>query len=215
MRSLRVLVLFPLVCAAQTTPAAPLVRGVVLERDAQVESGQFSVRAPDNHVYRYQFDAKTIVDRDSQAVEIARLSPGDRVEVVSDSTAGAALRYARTVHVLEEPPRPAQNLGRLRPARTTPQGPSISSADRLSNISSLTYSGTVSRVSPDRLVLRLRTGADQTILLRKDTRYMEDGEGANLADLRPNMRVFVRAGKDVYQQAEAYQVVWGTLLGPK
>jgi hypothetical protein len=28
------------------------------------------------------------------------------------------------------------------------------------------------------------------------------------------MRVFVRAGKDVYQQIEAYQVVWGTILTP-
>ena len=215
MRSLRVLLLLPLVCAAQTTPAPPLVRGVVLERDAQVESGQFSVRAPDNHVYRYQFDSKTYVERDSQAVEITRLNPGDKVEVLSDSTAGAALRYARTVHVLEEPARPAQSLGRVRTSRSTPLTPAISSADRLSNASTLTYSGIVARVSPDRLVLRLRTGGDQTILLRKDTRFLEDGEGANLADLRPNMRVFVRAGKDVYQQAEAYQVVWGTLLGPK
>ena len=29
------------------------------------------------------------------------------------------------------------------------------------------------------------------------------------------MRVFVRAGKDVYQQVEAYQVIWGTILTPQ
>ena len=36
-----------------------------------------------------------------------------------------------------------------------------------------------------------------------------------LASLKPNMRVFVRAGKDLYDQVEAYQVIWGKILDPK
>ena len=35
------------------------------------------------------------------------------------------------------------------------------------------------------------------------------------ATLKPNMRVFVRAGKDLYDQVEAYQVIWGTILDPR
>jgi hypothetical protein len=62
------------------------------------------------------------------------------------------------------------------------------------------------------LVLHLRGGDVQTILLRKDTRFLKDGEAMEYADLRSNMRVFVRAGKDIYQQVEAYQVVWGNIL---
>jgi hypothetical protein len=33
--------------------------------------------------------------------------------------------------------------------------------------------------------------------------------------LKPNMRVFVRAGKDLYNEVEAYQVIWGTILSPR
>jgi hypothetical protein len=29
------------------------------------------------------------------------------------------------------------------------------------------------------------------------------------------MRVFVRAGKDIYEQVEAYQVIWGKILEPR
>jgi hypothetical protein len=35
------------------------------------------------------------------------------------------------------------------------------------------------------------------------------------ADLKPNMRVFVRAGRNLYNEVEAYQVIWGTILMPR
>jgi len=34
------------------------------------------------------------------------------------------------------------------------------------------------------------------------------------ADLKPNTRVFVRAGKNLEDQIEAYQIVWGEILQP-
>jgi hypothetical protein len=34
------------------------------------------------------------------------------------------------------------------------------------------------------------------------------------ADLKTNMRVFIRAGKDVFGHVEAYQVIWGGILLP-
>ena len=48
-----------------------------------------------------------------------------------------------------------------------------------------------------------------------DTRYLEDGQVVDLAQLKPNMRVFVRAGKDLYNEVEAYQVIWGKILAPQ
>jgi hypothetical protein len=51
--------------------------------------------------------------------------------------------------------------------------------------------------------------------LRKDTRYLKDGQLVEAGQLQPTMRVFVRAGKDVYEQVEAYQVIWGTILTPR
>ena len=79
----------------------------------------------------------------------------------------------------------------------------------------LTYSGVVFRVTAERLVLHTREGGDQSILLRKDTRFLENGETVEAESLKPNMRVFVRAGKDLYDQVEAYQVIWGKILDPK
>ena len=60
-----------------------------------------------------------------------------------------------------------------------------------------------------------RAKSDLSILLRKDTRYLKDGQLVEAGQLQPTMRVFVRAGKDVYEQVEAYQVIWGTILTPR
>ena len=42
-----------------------------------------------------------------------------------------------------------------------------------------------------------------------------DGESVDLAKLKPNTRVFIRAGKDIWDQVEAYQVVCGGILQPQ
>lgn len=192
---------------AQTPPAPPLVRGVLLERDTGTASGEFSVRAPDNQVYRYQFDRKTYVERDDQLIDVKRLEPGEKVEVVSDVVPGLVLRYARTIHVLPEPlPARVAAANRLRASRlsigTTPTG-------------NLTFSGVVFRLTGERIVLHTRDGGEQSLQLRKDTRYVENGEIVEAGNLKLNMRVFVRAGKDLYDQLEAYQVIWGNILEPR
>ncbi len=208
MRSVSLLMWACMVCGAQTAPESPaIVRGVLLERDAPVGSGEFSVRMPDNQVFRYHFDAKTYVERESHMIDVRRLQPGDKIEVVSDTVPGSILRYARTIHVIEDPPPPPRSLtSRMRASRAL---------DRSLPTGNLTYSGVVFRVTPERLVLHMREGADQSILLRKDTRYLQNGETVEAESLKPNMRVFVRAGKDLYDQVEAYQVIWGTILDPK
>src|SRR6266566_2180900 len=106
---------------AQTEPAAQmplnpaLVRGVVLECDARNASGELSVRAADNQVFRYHFDAKTYAERDQKLIEASRLLPGEKVEIVSDQSPGSTLRYVRTIHVLQPtPPVRPQPLGRPR-----------------------------------------------------------------------------------------------------
>src|SRR5215471_17528157 len=198
------------VLAAQTPAptSAALVRGVLLERDAQAAGGQFSVRTADNQVLRYQFDRKTYVEREHDLIDVPRLQPGEKVEVVSDAVPGSSLRYARTIHVLSDapPPRP-MTMGRYRAYRP--------SDDRNIPTGNLTYSGVVFRITSDRLMLHTRTGGEQSIQLRKDTRYLQNGEIVDADKLALNTRVFVRAGKDVYDQIEAYQVIWGSILDPK
>ena len=72
----------------------------------------------------------------------------------------------------------------------------------------------VFRITPDRIFLHLRDGSEQSIALRKDTRYLQNGALVESGSLKPNMRVFVKAGKDVYDVVEAYQVIWGRILDP-
>jgi hypothetical protein len=190
--------------AAQFPP--PVLRGVLLERDASVASGEFSVRAPDNQVYRYRFDGQTAVERDAMAASVDRLNPGDKVEVNSGAVAGSLLRYARTIRVLA-PVAPVRILANTRFG-------SAHAIERSPLTGTLTISGVVSRLNTRRLVLHTRRG-EQTLLIRQDTRYVSNGDTVEGGELRPNMRVFVLAGKNLYEQTEAYQVIWGEILEPQ
>jgi hypothetical protein len=209
MRIWGLLLVIPAMLGAQSlpAPASALTRGVLLERDPQANTGEFSVRAADNRVFRYRFDAKTYVERDDRLIDVSRLQPGESVEVLSDPGLATLLRYARTVHVLAPAPIPRPlSAGRFRAYRTP--------AERFIPTGNLTFSGVVYRLNSGRLVLHTRAGGDQAILLRQDTRYVEDGTIVESGDLKPNMRVFVRAGRNLYDEVEAYQVVWGQILQP-
>ena len=206
-------------CAGQTAPApqpaAALIRGVLLERDVQTSEGEFSVRLADNRVFRYRFDRKTYVERENNLIDVARLHPGEKVEVVSDAIPGFVLRYARTIHVIEDPQSPRltgttqgpTTQGRYRAYR------SMEERERTLPTGNLTYAGIVSRITPDRLVLRTREG-EQTLFVGKETRFVQDGALVAADTLKLNTRVFIRAGKDLYDQVQAYQIIWGSILAP-
>jgi hypothetical protein len=206
MRAVWVLLLGAWVAGGQSHEEAALVRGIVLECDARL-IGEVSIRTSDNQVLRYQFDAQTYAEREDRLIQAGRLAPGELVEIVSDRTPGTLLRYARTIHVIQPspPPRPLSQ-GRLRA-----YNPKLETV----RTGSLSYSGVIYRLSADRVMIHTREAGDLAILLRRDTRYLEDGKVVDAADLKPNMRVFVSAGKDLYNEVEAYQVVWGTILTPR
>jgi hypothetical protein len=63
-------------------------------------------------------------------------------------------------------------------------------------------------------VLRTRLDGDTQVLLRPDTRYLEAGAVVDSGALKPNTRVFVRAGRNLDGEVEAYQVIWGGILDP-
>jgi len=211
MRAVGILLLIPWAASGQAPVQvlenAPLVRGVLLECDSR-PTGEFSIRLADNRVLRYHFDPKTYVEREDRLVDIGRLVAGEKLEVLSDTMAGRPVRYARTIHVIQPapPPRPLTQ-GRLRA-----YDPRVEAAVRTGN---LTYAGVIFHLNNERIVLRMREGGTLNIQLRKDTRYLADGQIADLSSLQPNMRVFVNAGKDLYNDVEAYQVIWGSILTPQ
>jgi hypothetical protein len=201
--------------AGAQTPPPGFVRGVILECDSQTATGEVAIRAADNQVFRYQFDAKTYAERDDQLIQASRLKPGEKVEVVSDRSPAYTLRYARTIHVVQLPP-PARPLtmGRYRAANPGNANNSLNNA-RLDRLPTLTFAGVVFRLNGERVVLHTRETGDQSILLRADTRYLQAGETVEAKDLKPNMRVYVRAGKNLYDEVEAYQIIWGNILTPR
>jgi hypothetical protein len=205
MRACCLFLLAPLIAGAQF-PAAEQI-GVLLDRDSNVNAGQFSLRAPDNQVYRYQFDAQTLVERDTLTGGMGHVRPGDQVTVASEPVPNSLLRLARTIRVLGAPPQMTLADNRV-------HNTSFSFLlDRAPQTGNLTFSGVVSRLNGQSLVLRTREG-EQTLLIRRDTRYVDNGDTVEAAQLRPNMRVFVRAGRNLYEQVEAYQVIWGSILDP-
>jgi hypothetical protein len=192
--------------AAQSRNVSPLIRGALVDRENS-PYGQFTVRTADNQLFHYRFDPKTYVERDDRLIDVSRLDPGDKVEVLSDEGPASAVRYARTIHVLlREPLRHQRSEDPFLVRRTA--------ADPYLPLSTMSLAGVVTSLGQDWLVLHTRHGGNQTILLRRDTRYLGDGERVEHSDLHPNMRVFIRAGRNLFNEVEAYQIVWGQILEP-
>lgn len=195
---------------AQTPAFTGVVRGVLLEFDFSGTSGEFSVRMQGTHqVYRFTFDAKTYVEREKHRIFVTGLQKGDDIEVISDRDESLAVHYARTIHVIETKPTPRPPmsfLGRSRLRR--------SSGDLSAPRGNLTYAGVIAKLTPERLVLRTRADGEKVIVLRRDTRYLEAGSLAEASDLTPNTRVYIRAGRNLDDEIEAYQIVWGEILVP-
>ncbi len=78
----------------------------------------------------------------------------------------------------------------------------------------MTFAGVVTQLTPELLVLRTRSEPRQTLLLRSDTRFMSEGQRVERADLHVNTRVFVRAGRNLDNEVEVYQVIWGDIVRP-
>ena len=201
-------VLFTTGLMAQTKVPG-LVRGDLIECETSAGgAGELSVRTASHQVFRFRFDRQTYFERDRARSSAAGLDKGDLVEVVADRAEEPVLRYARTVHVLDRQPagRPPVSQGRYRAYRT--------STDRIVPMGDLTFAGVVGRVRDGRLVLRTRADGEKTILLRQDTRYLEDGLEVSPGTLKNDTRVFIRGAKNFEGDIEAYQVIWGRILDP-
>ena len=197
-----------IVLMAQAPPRPGFVRGVLVEWDTE-SSGDFTVRAAgSNQVLRFIFDSRTYVEREQHRTTMAALRKGDYIEVVSDQVPQSSLRYARTIHALIDAPiqRPAALPGVYRRFR--------SPIDIIAPRGNLTFTGIIARLSESTMVLRTRQDGEKSFVLRPDTYYFEGGVAVEPATLKPNTRVFVRAGRNLDGDLEVYQVIWGEILEP-
>jgi|GEM_PF-449215 len=191
--------------AQQQVPDAT-VRGTLLCWD-NGPVGNVSVRVKDNHVYCFRFDGGTTVERDGRSVGITGLEPGDIVEVSPGEGLNRWLHRAAAIRVLHS--RPSVRTARPRP-RTY-----LTDLDDLFPRGDLLLAGEVSAIDKGMLRLRTRARGEVCVVLREDTRYVDNGQIAALSMLQVNRRVFVRGGRTLDNEIEAYQVAWGSILLPR
>jgi len=190
---------------AQEIAPIGIVRGALVECD----STRLTIRTPDDHTFRFVIDSRTFIERDNFRIPCSKLDKGEPLEVVSDKSTEPGIRYARLISVAQPQTRPRRRALLTR-APIPYEDPTLSIAPR----GSLTFTGVVLRVDGDGMVLRTRVDGEKWILVRRDTRFREDGRQVEPSSLHSSTRVFVRAGTNLDGEVEAYEIVWGEILTP-
>jgi len=189
---------------ASLCPAADMPRGMfhgqMVSWEGSPTKGVLLARTAAGIVEGCGYDALSILELSRQRVTVAKLEAGDPLEIITDHKPGSRDCYIRMLQVVPPglPPTRVPASVAARPAFDLPHG------DR-------TFSGVIIRCDTRSITLRTREG-EQTLLLRKDTRYLGDGAQQDAGALLVNTRVFVRAGPNLYGGIEAYQVMWGEIV---
>ncbi len=188
---------------AQLSMPVGFVQGDVVSWTGSARAGELTIRNPENTIYSCRFDGYTYFEREHQMVSVSGLAAGDSVEVLADRRPGSSSCYARTVQVVEARTKP----GRRWRAVASPTEAFAPRGD-------LTFGGLVLGRDQDTITVKTRMGRER-LNLRPDTRYLSDGLNLGAAALSVNLHVFVRAGRYIYGQLEAFQIVWGEIIAPR
>jgi hypothetical protein len=198
--------LFLIACAsaaAQTEMPVGIFHGSLV----MASGGDLSLRQSSGDVLLCHYDARTVLERDHRAARMATLEPGEPVQVLADRRSNSGLCYARIVEVVN----PALELARTREKARAAKANEVAAAAKFSPKGDRDLAGVVLRCDGRTLLLRTR-GGDATLVLRPDTRYLQDG--LRMDTVKVNERVSVRAGMDIYGNLQAYQVLWGDFVSP-
>jgi hypothetical protein len=197
-------VIFAAQAIGQTSPSempVGIFRGTLLLWTGTAGAGDLTVRRADSAVFLCHYDSHSLVEADNRPVGIAGLTTGDPLKILTDHKPGSPVCYARTVEVVNPEVKPLR--ARAVPvAKNTPDF--LPRGDR-------TLAGLILRHDSGLLTIRTR-GGDLILALRPNTRFLADGVSTNAQALTVNTHVSVRAGKDLYGNMEAYQVMWGEIL---
>ncbi|MBZ5631919.1 MAG: hypothetical protein LAO55_02220 [Acidobacteriia bacterium] len=186
-------------CAPADMPKG-LFRGQMVSWEGSPVKGVLLARNNSGSVEGCGYDSLSYLELSRQRITVAKLEPGDPLEIITDHKPGSRDCYIRMLQVIPPGPPPGRvNAVATRPAMQLPRG------DR-------TVSGVIIRRDARSMTLRTHDG-EQTLLLRKDTRYFGDGAQQDAAAALVNTRVFVRAGPNLDGSIEAYQVMWGEIVG--
>jgi hypothetical protein len=193
------------VWAQEPVPPA-ILRGTLVSVETG-NPGSLAIRTVEDKTFRFRFDGRTYIERERRRIAAASIHPGEGVEVLSEPGPEGGVRYARIVHLFDAQDSARRYLPAWRDDYRDP-------LENLAPRGNLTFAGVLRSVRNGRLVLRTRLDGDQTIALRADTRFLKDGDTVTVSALAANVRVFVRAGRNLDGEIEAFQVVWGEILAP-
>jgi hypothetical protein len=188
--------------AAPADMAKGLFHGSMVSWEGSLTKGVLLARNSAGTVERCGYDSLSYLELSRNRITVAKLEPGDPLEILTDHKPGSRDCYIRMLQVVPPGPPPGRvttTPAVTRPSFERPRG------DR-------TVSGVIIGNNGRSIRIRTREG-EQTLLLRKDTRYLGDGAPQDAAALTVNTRVFVRAGRNLEGGIEAYQVVWGEIAG--
>jgi hypothetical protein len=183
----------------QTAMPAGIVRGGFISSTGSTASGELVIRGSGNALYACSYDARTYVERFGERIQVTQLSGGEPIEILADRRYGSAACYTRMVQVVN--PHPLQRIGLV----------SARPPDSLAPRGDIAFGGTIIACTDGVLTVRTRTGRVR-LHLRRDTRFIHNGLRIDPDQASVNAHVFIRAGRDLYGDLEAFQVIWGSIV---
>jgi len=197
------LLIFVIAATVPLTAQDPVRPGILRGRLLQISATAISLTNAEGKTVHCALDNKTYMEREGQRVFAGALQVNDPLEIVADRRASTDTCYARTVRIVA----PGTRLLQIRPSYR-------SSLEYIYPRGNMTFSGVVRRLNANVLVLRTKDEPERLVLLRDDTRFLDSGFPADRAALGVNTRVFVRGGRNLENDLEAYQIIWGEIAGP-
>ena len=189
--------LLPMLLGAEDVPV-----GVVSGYISDIQPASFLLKTITQKEFRCSYDHRTWFEQSRLRVPVKAFQPADLVEIVADRRLiDGTPCYVRTVRLADMS---KKQSGRMR----------ITYRAVTENIiprGEYQWAGTVSELTADKMILRTRADGYKTIVLRQDTRYLEDGVVSEWERLRPNTRVSIRAGRNFEGAVEVYQIIWGSV----
>jgi hypothetical protein len=192
--------------AAQENAPIGILRGDLIAWSGTSRAGLLTFRNADNRTLECGFDDKTWFERENEHIVISAMRAGDHLELVADHKPPSTKCYARTVQILDN----------VLPRRTSSGKPGLrfhnSATELFAPRGDMTFAGVVMGINGNWLTLLTRNKERHVLLLRPDTRYLGEGLPQERSKLAPQTLVFVRAGRNLDGDIEAYSILWGEIL---
>lgn len=184
---------------------APLASGVFVEWSGSDSIGRFVFRTGAQNTFSCGFTGKTYFEKEHRRTRVSLIPAGEPVEVLSERLSDPPSCRALIVRVGRQAV--PQGHGTFRKPWSTP-------TESFAPRGNLLLSGVVVRIDDPYIWLRTRDGRSHTIIIRPDTRIAAQGVVTDRLAIPFNRPVFIRAGRSIDGDVEAYSMIWGEILQP-